>query len=202
MSSESSRWSLRYAFGLTPWELGAPHPELVRRLGSPDGFGTGPGRVLVPGCGRGHDALAFAQAGWEVVAVDFAPQAVARARELLGPDVDVVEADVFRWTPDRPFDVLFDHTFLCSLEPALRPGFGALARRTVGERGVVAGIVYPIGKCPPDDGPPYALDVTDVSVALGEDFVLEEVSDPIDDDPRRWPARFARWRRRAVSRRP
>ena len=192
---DASRWSLHYAFGLTPWELGMPHPELVRRLERPGASRLRPGRVLIPGCGRGHDALAFVRAGWEVLALDYAPQAVAHAWELLGDSADVVEADAFGFRADRSFDLLFDHTFLCAVPLDRRPDVGVLAPRVLEVGGRVVFIVYPIGKCPPVQGPPYLLDVDDVSAALGDGFVLEEVSAPIEDDPRSWPARRGVWRR-------
>ncbi len=197
VSSDPSRWSLQYAFGLTPWDLGAPHPGLVARLDTDPGLGVvpSPGRVLVPGCGRGHDALAFLRAGWDVVAVDFAAQAVLRATELLGAEARVVEADVFDWEPDGPFDLLFDHTFFCTIPPEARDACGDLARRVVRVGGGVVSIVYPIGKCPPDAGPPYALEVADVDAALGGGFVRVETSEPMEEDPRRWEARWVRWER-------
>lgn len=200
MTVDASRWSLQYAFGLTPWSLGAPHPALARRLREDPGLGVtpNPGRVLVPGCGHGHDALAFVRAGWEVVALDFAPQAVVKARELLGDGAVIVEADAFAWEPEQRFDLLFDHTFLCSLAPDLRPAFGDLARRAVRAGGGLVSIVYPIGKCPPGSGPPYALAMGDLDAVLGDEFLREETSPPLSEDPRRWEARWGRWRRRAV----
>ncbi|MHC4822112.1 MAG: hypothetical protein ACYTDX_10385, partial [Planctomycetota bacterium] len=70
-------WGARYESGETPWDKGAAHPELVRRL-EIDGLGCrtyGHGaRAFVPGCGRGWDAEALARAGWEVTGMDFVPE--------------------------------------------------------------------------------------------------------------------------------
>ena len=44
-------WNLRYEEGDTPWDKGGAHPVLADML-SRRPFS---GRVLVPGCGRGHE---------------------------------------------------------------------------------------------------------------------------------------------------
>ena len=59
-------WEAQYEKGETPWEKGAPSPGLV------DFLATEPvcGRVLVPGCGFGHDVRALAATAQEVVGLD------------------------------------------------------------------------------------------------------------------------------------
>ena len=93
MHAES--WEQRYVEGSTGWDLGGPPPALVDLLAS---LGGGPRRVLVPGCGNGHDAVAWAKAGHAVVAVDYAPSAVLGTQgnaEAAGVEVDVRQADLF-----------------------------------------------------------------------------------------------------------
>ena len=51
-------WEGRYQAGRTGWERGVPTPAFRRLLASDRA--PVPGRVVVPGCGRGHDALLFA----------------------------------------------------------------------------------------------------------------------------------------------
>jgi thiopurine S-methyltransferase len=40
--------------------------------------------VLVPGCGRGHEARLLADLGFEGIGLDFSAEAIARARQLHG----------------------------------------------------------------------------------------------------------------------
>jgi SAM-dependent methyltransferase len=75
--TDANAWQARYDTADTPWDLGEPAPALLEWLKMNPGQGR---RALVPGCGRGHDALALAQAGWGVVAVDFAASAIEEAR--------------------------------------------------------------------------------------------------------------------------
>src|SRR4051812_20681600 len=63
--------------GLPGWDAGGPALAAVDLLPPLDA--PPPGRLILPGCGRGHDALLFAGAGFDVLGEDLAPLAVAEA---------------------------------------------------------------------------------------------------------------------------
>ncbi len=68
---ESTDWESLYQIGDTRWDKGRPAPGLVEFLAREPRIPRG--RVLVPGCGRGHDAVAWASAGHEVLALTSPP---------------------------------------------------------------------------------------------------------------------------------
>jgi hypothetical protein len=70
-------WQARYDQGQTGWDRGGASPTLLRWLAAGD---LRPCRILVPGCGRGHEVVALAKAGFDVTGVDFAPAAVETVR--------------------------------------------------------------------------------------------------------------------------
>src|SRR3569832_2570416 len=72
-------WERLYQRGETGWDQGGPSPGLVDFLTERK---YPPGRVLVPGAGRGHDARALAKAGFGVTGIDAAGRAVRQASEL------------------------------------------------------------------------------------------------------------------------
>src|SRR6201996_6760918 len=74
----STDWESHYRQGDTPWEKGAPSPGLVDFLTEEPVRG----RVLVPGCGFGHDVRALAATAEEVVGLDIAASAVEGARKI------------------------------------------------------------------------------------------------------------------------
>lgn len=83
-----------------PWLHGTPHPYLESWLEAPVTSPPGP-RALVIGCGLGDDAVAVANAGLEVTAIDVSPTALAwaqqRAAGRLGAGVERIhfrEADL------------------------------------------------------------------------------------------------------------
>ena len=41
-----------------------------------------PGKLCIIGCGRGYDAIMFAQKGFDVTAIDFAPSAINAGKEF------------------------------------------------------------------------------------------------------------------------
>jgi hypothetical protein len=86
--NRSENWDARYAAGRTGWDLGAAALALDRLLSD---LPKGSERVLVPGAGFGHDAIAWAKAGRDVVAVDFAAQAVEGMRERAGVHLADIE---------------------------------------------------------------------------------------------------------------
>ncbi len=69
-------WELLYR-GRPTWELGGPDPSLLSAL---DTFDVRPGRVLDLGCGTGDNAIALAQQGFDVVAIDISDRAISQAR--------------------------------------------------------------------------------------------------------------------------
>ncbi|MCU7372444.1 TPMT family class I SAM-dependent methyltransferase [Paucibacter sp. O1-1] len=109
-------WQQRFESGQTPWDRGAPHPQL--QLWLDQGLLTPEHAVLVPGCGRGHELLQLGQAGIAATGLDYAPAAVALARERLGTLPGRVEqADVLQWQPAAPVDRVYEQTCLCALHP-------------------------------------------------------------------------------------
>lgn len=111
MTRAPSTWDEHYAQPEQPWDTGAPDPVLVAFV--KDG-GVKPGRCLEVGAGTGTNALWLAEQGFEVIATDVSPRAVAKAeakaRERGGPLScrflvhDILAEDL----PGGPFDFAFD----------------------------------------------------------------------------------------------
>lgn len=194
---DADAWSVRYELGSIPWDLGRAHPELETRLALDPSLGTDSvGSVLVPGAGTGHDAAALAQAGWKVTAVDIAPAVEAALLRRLDADgASVVIGDSLDIDVDEPFDLVFDHTFFCAIDPVDRPRFGSMAERVLTRSGSVISVVFPIGRPSSDGGPPWGFEVADMARALGDRFALSEQSEHMRVAGRRWPHAWTRWSR-------
>ena len=110
-------WQGRFLASNMPWDRGAPSPQLVRWLESGS---LVPCRILVPGCGSGHEVALLAQKGFDVTALDYAPAALALTRERLDrakAQARLVEADALRWETPARFDAIYEQTCLCALHP-------------------------------------------------------------------------------------
>lgn len=172
MSEDSSHpdfWNTRYQAAQTPWDFGGIPAALQRWLTAHPGAGE---RVLIPGCGYGHEVAAFAAAGYAVTAVDFSPPAVAEARRRLGSALGarVHVADFFAGTiPGSPFDLVYERTFLCALPVARRPEIVARTHALLRPGGRVVGIYFYGDK---DDGPPHGLEIAEAAALFDPRFEL------------------------------
>lgn len=120
-------WEHRFRTEDAPWERAGVHPAVAHWLKA--GV-LAPGlSVYVPGCGRGLEPEALAEAGLKVTASDSAPSAAAFQRDRLArfDTAQVIEADSLAWRPSEPFDLLYEQTFLCAIHPYDRRAYEAMA---------------------------------------------------------------------------
>ena len=102
-SAYASFWDARYSSDVTPWDAGRV-PAALKAFADDRPPSA---RVLIPGCGSGHEAAYLHERRWDVLAIDFSSAAIARAAAVLGPDSPVLrEADFFDLS-DEPFDVIY-----------------------------------------------------------------------------------------------
>ena len=171
-------WEERYRSGNTPWDLGEPHPELARCLAAGWPKKPEPGRAFVPGCGTGYDALALARAGWSVTAIDLVDATAGRlGRELSARSGRFVVADALEFDDEERFDLVWDHTFFCAIDPSRRTDWRAMVGRVLRDAGMVAGISFPEDRTLEDGGPPWGMSVETVEDLL-ERFDLIDVRPP------------------------
>ena len=193
-------WAARYREEDTPWDHGDPHPE-VRRLTSVGEFPTHSTgrRALVPGCGPAHDACAIAKLGFNVTGIDYTTEARdlgAAALEALGGEFRCEDALAF--TPAERYDLVFEHTFLCAIDPSLRSSYGEMISRVLRPGGLFVVIVFPVNRPREEGGPPFALNLDDVREVLGSSFELRSHS-PIEctREGREWREELAVFERGA-----
>jgi SAM-dependent methyltransferase len=131
------RFIWRYQRGNTPWDSGIVPPEIVAWIERAAADGTPPGRALDLGCGTGTTSIYLAEHGWQTLGVDFAPNAIRRARRkargrAFPGSLTFISADVSR--PDflagvDAFDLAVDVGCLHSIALDLRPGYAANVSR-------------------------------------------------------------------------
>lgn len=152
----SKDWDSHYKEAHTPWDKAAPHPYLAQlrpRRGKHI-------RVLVPGCGRGHDAAALAKIfpAAEVIALDLSATAISQAQMLQPPEnVTLCHADLFHlgdeWNDS--IDLVWEHTCFCAIQPAERIAYRNVMRRLLRRRGLIVGAFFLTMDEGMDGGPPF-----------------------------------------------
>jgi SAM-dependent methyltransferase len=146
-------WEDRYRTQDMPWEKGAASPGLVDFLKSQPDLPRG--LVCVPGCGTGHDVRAWAQAGFETIGYDIAPSAVRLAAEktaAAGLTAHFALGDFLQDPSPRPFDLVFEHTLYCAIQPAERDNYLQSVLRWLKPEGQYLAVNYLI---PDEEGPPF-----------------------------------------------
>jgi SAM-dependent methyltransferase len=183
--SEIPDWQSRYEQHDTPWDKGAPAPELVRYLGT----GAISGRVLVPGCGRGHEVLALgAWPGCDAVGLDLSATAMAEATKSAlarGINAEFVTGDFFRLPSAMPgtFDWLVEHTCFCAIDPKRRADYVLAAKLALRKGGRIFGIFYLDPGV--ESGPPFAVSKEELAALLDPHFDLIEEWLPRESFPGR-----------------
>ncbi len=183
--NDPQMWDDRYAEGLTGWNLGEAPPVLRDLIGSEL---RPAGRLLVPGCGHGHDSLALARAGWDVTGLDFAPRAVKAARasaEAAAVAVTYEQGDLFAmpkaWSD--AFDAVWEQTCYCAVHPDRRDEYVASIARVLKTGGRYVGLFMNHEK---PDGPPFDVTRDDVAMRFASVFHLDElrtVENSVTDRP-------------------
>lgn len=205
MANEDVDWAGRYQASDTPWDLGGPHPELSARLQdgrlAPDGERN---RALVVGAGLGHDALALARRGWAVTAVDRVDELAERVGPVLAREgAAFVVGDALEFDSDRPFDLIWDHTFFCAIDPSDRVAWGARAGLLMAPGGRYVSLVFPVGKPADEGGPPHGMSAEVVTSVLGALFRVAESVAVTRAVPRRtWREQWLELRKAALSPHP
>mmetsp|Transcript_20525 Transcript_20525/g.68912 ORF Transcript_20525/g.68912 Transcript_20525/m.68912 type:complete len:214 (+) Transcript_20525:65-706(+) len=164
------------------------------------------GKALVPGCGRGYAVASLVVAGFSTTGIEISKTAADTAKQYLASrDVkaSILEGDFFDM--DLPaYDLVFDSTFLCAIDPSTRADWAKRMAALVTSGGELVTNIFPIrpdGEPDPADGaigtgPPYALSPRLVAGLLAP-HGFEKVS--LDIVPPAQRARgkeyIARWRK-------
>ena len=182
----ASNWDQRYREGSDRWELGRPAPPLEAFLRSSDSrTPQPPGRVLVPGCGRGHEAALLADLGYEVIGLDFSGEAIQRAQALHGSDraqLRWLQADLFdggalaaAGITTGSLQGVLEHTCFCAILPAQREAYLDTVARLLAPDGWLLGLFW----CHPrPDGPPWGSDPALLAEQLAAAGFRQELWEP------------------------
>jgi SAM-dependent methyltransferase len=175
--SRPEYWDQRYASDRTPWDFGGVPTDLQNFLKQ-----ITPPRVLIPGCGSGHEIKAFIAAGYDVTALDISSVAVDRAKKLVGPALaHCVELGDFFTHPlaVESFDLIYERTFLCALTPDRREAYRDRCATLLKPSGALSGYFY-YQATAPDAGPPFGFAWGEADELFSRYFILTK-DVPVND---------------------
>jgi thiopurine S-methyltransferase len=179
------RWDERYRKGGDGWELGQPAPPLAEFLRHDPRAPAPGGPVLVPGCGRGHEAALLAELGFSVVGLDFSGEALREARRLYGPDrpglrwlqADLFDRDALEAAGLGPGSLagVLEHTCFCAIDPPQRGAYRATVAGLLRPGGWLLGLFWCHSRA---GGPPWGSDPQALAGQWRESGLVQEFWEP------------------------
>lgn len=207
--NDSQFWDAAYREAKDHWDMGTPTPVFVNLFSSHsderrkylDGlFAIEKPSVIVPGCGRGYDAMLLAEHGFDVTAVDFSIEATEYLQHeslARGLDLTVIRDDVLAIDErhDAKYDALLEYTCFCALDPVRRVEYYRFVERVLRKGGFFIGLMFPIDGRP--GGPPFNVQLDEFRGAMSEAFEPLHEEQPDDSvSPRGGKETLMIWRRK------
>jgi methyl halide transferase len=189
-------WEALYRNKEVFWNKGAPSPPLIQYLER----NPVRGRVLVPGCGHGHEVALAAKHGMDSLGLDIAPTGIAEAQALYPHLAEFfVTGDLFN-PPEElhsAFDVVLEHTCMSGLHPSLRAAYRRGIDLTLRRGGLLIGVWFINPDLDPgEEGPPFPFSVPDLTALFADAY---EIVDDYEPDVA-FPGREGRERVRVLRR--
>jgi thiopurine S-methyltransferase len=144
-------WSQRYANNLLGWDTGVvttPIKAYVDQLTNQEL------RILIPGCGQGHEAVYLHDQGYRnVTVIDLVAQPINKLR-LRCPDwpsEQFIIGDFFEHSGS--YDLIFEQTFFCALDPQIRQSYADKVYDLLRPGGKLVGLLFNFPLT--ENGPPF-----------------------------------------------
>ena len=163
-------WDRKYILNESKWDIGFPTPVFV------DWFNKNSKKkkILVPGCGIGHDALFLARKGHDVYALDFSNEAIkslSRRAETENIHINILNKSIFDMKNYyQKFDIILEYTFFCAINPIDRFKYIKVAYNLLVDNGLFVGMLLPIQKALNEGGPPFGVDLPE-TISMFEKYV-------------------------------
>ena len=177
-------WDAAYETGETPWDKGYASPPLEEFLARH----RVTGRVLVPGCGSGHDVRVLAAQGAEVVGMDIAPGALRKAESFRFAGSERYELGNFLEMEPRhraAYDWVFEHTCLCAIEPSHRVAYANAVRQALRPGGQYLAVFFREVSDYTGGGPPHPITREETDALFRDFFEVVESFVPTRSYPSR-----------------
>ena len=141
------------------------------------------GKVCILGCGRGYDAIMFAEKGFDVTAVDFAPTPISELNKLAiqkSVIITTVQDDIFSLVEKFPdtFDYVIEQTCFCAIDPNRRKEYETLVRTILNPDGKLVGLWFPLDKSQEEGGPPFGTTIYEVKSIFNSGWKIEKENFP------------------------
>ena len=148
-SLDQNFWEKRYQSGETGWDLNEvsiPHKSYIDQL-------EGNQKILIPGCGFGHEYSYLIEKGFEdTYVVDIATQPL-EALKAKFPEFEsnIIQSDIYDFNDQ--FDLILEQTLFCAIDPELRSKYVEKMASLLRTGGKLVGVLFNFPLT--EKGPPF-----------------------------------------------
>jgi len=145
-----SFWKSRYNNDTTGWDLGIISPPIKAYFDQVEDKTI---RILIPGCGNGHEAEYLYNQGFQNVhVIDLTEEPLENLKMRLSsfPDEQAHVGDFFDHNGE--YDVIVEQTMFCAIDPQLRARYADKVYDLLADKGKLIGVMFGVDF---DGGPPY-----------------------------------------------
>lgn len=145
-------WVNRYQQAQTGWDTGSITTPIKNYVDQLEDKSL---RILIPGCGQGHEARYLYEQGFHNTWVcDWAAEPLQYLQKAVPqfPKRQLLQADFFALDLS-PFDLIIEQTFFCALPPVRRPDYARKMRELLHHSGKLVGLLFDFPLS--DQGPPF-----------------------------------------------
>ena len=196
--SSSRFWDDCYINHNTGWDLGMVTPVFKDWC---DKLNTKVS-IFVPGAGNGYDPLYFSKKGHQVLAVDFAEEAVKTMKNQSKKEeikLDILKCDLFDLDIKyhNKFDYVVEYTCFCAIDPKNRKNYINMMFNLLKDKGELIGLFFPLNKTKEEGGPPFSVDLEETISIFSEKFNLKKSFDhPLSIKPRVGNEKFLHFKKK------
>ena len=135
-------WSERYSTQQTGWDVGMPSRPIREYA---DGLENKNIRILIPGCGNAYEAEYLSEKGFtNIDLLDISTELMNQLEYKFkdDPNINLINRDFFSYNPETKYDMIFEQTFFCALDPVLRENYAEKMSELLNPDGRLAGVLF------------------------------------------------------------
>lgn len=172
-------WQQRYDENTTGWDIGQVSEPLKAYI---DQLENKELRILIPGCGFGHEAKYLAESGFTNVSViDLVDDAIRDLRENY-PAIRCITGDFFALNENQSFDLILEQTLFCAIDPSLRDQYIQKVAELLVPDGKYVGVLF---NREFEGGPPFGGDTDEYWNYFDPRFTHFRISECYNSIPQR-----------------
>lgn len=167
----SESWNHRYLANDTPWDIGYASPAIVSFFEKQHISRSS--RILIPGCGFGHEAEALLQHGYsDITLIEMAEIPIHHLEQEFGGNLNVrIIKDNF-FEHRSGYDFIIEQTFFCALPPAMRTTYASHMQHSLKPDGLLVGLLFDRTF---EGGPPYGGSDAEYRTLFAEYLLIEKM---------------------------